>query len=129
VEGQDDIFVMDRNGGGITNLTSHQAGDASPTWSPDGKRVAFISTRNSARGDLFVLDLESRTVHQVTSGGVSYSQPAWSPAGDEIAFTHIATNGMGISAIRPDGTGLRRLTATVTGYPDYFPAWRRRGGE
>jgi len=45
VEGQTDIFVINADGSGLTNLTDHPANDESPVWSPDGRYIAFASDR------------------------------------------------------------------------------------
>ena len=48
VEGQTDIFVVNADGSGLTNLTRHPTNDAAPIWSPDGRYIAFVSTRGGA---------------------------------------------------------------------------------
>ncbi|MGC9397450.1 MAG: hypothetical protein ACP5J4_21605 [Anaerolineae bacterium] len=48
VEGQTDIFVVNADGGGLTNLTRHPANDDSPVWSPDSRHIAFVSNRGGA---------------------------------------------------------------------------------
>ena len=45
-DGNSEIYLMDANGNGLTNLTNNPANDHSPTWSPDGQQIAFVSNRN-----------------------------------------------------------------------------------
>ena len=59
-----------------------------PTWSPDGKTVAFIATKASKQDDIFVLNEASDHI-QVTRGSSSSRQPSWAPDGNSLAFTRI----------------------------------------
>jgi hypothetical protein len=56
-----------------------------PTWSPDGRQVAFSGLRGGTT-DLYSLDLESGTLRRLTADAFSDRQPAWSPDGASIAF-------------------------------------------
>ena len=56
-----------------------------PTWSPDGKAIAFSATVGGD-SDLFIYDLAAGTSKRVTSDLYADLQPAWSPDGDTIAF-------------------------------------------
>jgi Tol biopolymer transport system component len=124
-----DLWVMDADGSNRRRLTtSGKATDYNPTWSPDGRRIAFRTTRGaSAPGvdpsNIFVINADGSGERQLTpptrdrraSGGLF---PAWSPRGDRIAFS----NGLGINLIRPDGTGLKRL-----GVPGECSTWSPDG--
>jgi hypothetical protein len=58
----------------------------SPTWSPDGRAIAFSGLKGGVT-DLYTVDLTSEAVEQLTSDQFSDLQPAWSPDGRTIAFT------------------------------------------
>lgn len=58
----------------------------SPSWAPDGKRIAFTSVDVGGRSDLFIHDLESRSVTRLTNDIYEERDPAWSPDGTMIVF-------------------------------------------
>jgi len=60
---------------------------SSPTWSPDGKRVAFASVDKSGNNDLYVLDLRTRNLTRLTNDIYDERDPAWSPNGRTIVFS------------------------------------------
>jgi Tol biopolymer transport system component len=81
------LTILDMPGGGIRFERSFPDLDQlfSPTWSPDGTRIAFSAMRGGA-SNLFELDLERDAVRPLTSDAFSDLQPAWSPDGKSIAF-------------------------------------------
>jgi Tol biopolymer transport system component len=86
-DGDFNLYMMDEQGGNVTQLTDDPADDWWPSWSPDGRQVAFMSARDGWRTDIFVLDVGSGTVRQYTN--TPYDDelwPVWSPDGKRIAF-------------------------------------------
>ena len=75
----------------MQRLTRHFNIDTSPTWSPDGKKIAFTSDRSGTGSpQIYIMDAEKGDKGKVTriSFGSSYNDnPAWSPDGDKIAYT------------------------------------------
>ena len=62
-----------------------QRHDHGPEWSPDGRRLAFVSKRGAA-DQIFVLDLESGGSRQLSTLAEGVSSPVWSPDGTHVAF-------------------------------------------
>lgn len=61
-----DIYTVPATGGKATQLTTHQAHDTRPVWSPDGKRIAFASDRNG-NFDVFIMNKEGGAPTQLTT--------------------------------------------------------------
>ncbi|MFW6350944.1 MAG: TolB family protein, partial [Bacteroidota bacterium] len=61
--------------------------DGNPVWSPDGKKIAFVSGRNEQPGQIYILDLEmGGEAKQITELPVSTFSLQWFPDGKKIAF-------------------------------------------
>ncbi len=77
-DGNEDIYVMDADGGNVQQLTDDPAGDWSPAWSPDGTRIAFSRYRDGNE-DIYVMDADGGNVRQLTDDPAGDWSPAWSP--------------------------------------------------
>ena len=83
-----DVFTVPIEKGPTRNLTnSSNAHDKWARWSPDGKRIAFVSDR-SGEDEVWLVDQAGGKTEQVTTGGQAMRfAPAWSAAGDRLAFS------------------------------------------
>lgn len=114
--------------GGYLSLLTTQGG-YTPTWSPDGKKIAFMSER-SGNKDIWVIDADDYaelrgTARQLTMDAGHDHHPSWSPVDDRIAFVSIMDGHEHIWIINADGTGLTQLT--TGNYYDSHPAWSPDG--
>ncbi len=76
------IYLMPIEGGEIKQLTSGDSSASGPRWSPDGKKIAYVTG-----GQIWVMDHDGDDKEQVTKISTGASGPVWSPDGKWIAFT------------------------------------------
>ncbi|HLG17441.1 MAG TPA: S9 family peptidase [Blastocatellia bacterium] len=98
-EYQSNLWIVDVDGTRVRELTSGNWRDSSPVWSPDGKRIAFLSDRDSTN-QLHVLWVDTREVAQLTHLEQAPSGINWSPDGKLIAFTAFEPDNDPILAVK-----------------------------
>ena len=80
-----DIFTLGTDGAPSRRLTRVYAQDRDPTWSSNGREIAFSSTRDG-RLNVYVMGVDGGGVRRLTSALAQEFEPAWSPDGGRIAF-------------------------------------------
>ena len=135
--GDYEIFAMTTKGQRVTNLTNCWADDVAPVWSPNGRRIAFVSLRDTPAGkwglgpgSIYLLDFDPVTgrpgnLFRLTDGTSDDGWPTWSPDGKRIAFMSDRAGNWDIWVINVDGSGRTRLTTHPA--DDEHPAWSPDG--
>lgn len=80
-----DIWTVSSNGGTAQILVSHDATEGRPLYSPDGKKLAFVSNR-SGNSDIYVLDFATNNLTRITYNDTSDNLDAWSKDGNWLYF-------------------------------------------
>jgi dipeptidyl aminopeptidase/acylaminoacyl peptidase len=82
-----DLYVVALDGSGAKPLTTHEANDSSPIWSPDGSAIAFVSKRgDDEAAQLYVISTSGGEARRVTDVPTGVSAPRWFADGKRIAF-------------------------------------------
>ena len=79
------IWMVNADGSNHRPITSGKTHDASPRWSPDGKRLAYVSDKGGT-GQLYIRWMDTGESIAITQGAIPPQSPAWSPDGSMIAF-------------------------------------------
>ena len=99
------IAIVNPDGSGFRVVVNDQMNSGFPSWSPDSKKIVFRHGRQLA-----IVTLADGKIVPLTDGSSEDNFPIWSPKGDVIMFTTDRDGDFELYAIRPDGTGLKRLT-------------------
>jgi dipeptidyl aminopeptidase/acylaminoacyl peptidase len=132
------VFVVDVEGGEVTQVTDGDCEDGHPAWTADGAMLIFTATRGE-RWDaelinrLYVVDATGGEPSQLTGDEGSYETPVYSPDGTRIAYRYTVEDGTHphhtqLGVMNADGTGATLLTESLdrqcAPYPDYRePIW------
>ena len=106
-EGGAQVAMVNADGSGYRELTSGANNNGFPSMSPDGKRFVYRTFGPDGDG-LRIMDIETKKVTSIAGGYDNF--PLWSPRADLIMFSRQDQGDYEIYTIKPDGTGLKRLT-------------------
>lgn len=130
------IYLINMDGTGISQLTEVTEGACQPAWSPAGDKLVFTSPCRSNQeqypgSSLWLIDVDplgnaSAPIHLRTAPGGDFD-PAWGPNGNRIAFTSIRTNRPQVFTMDLDGENLLNLNDDLA--YNRLPEWSPTGAQ
>jgi TolB protein len=105
-DGPTDLFFVNADGTGLRRLTDDEARELSPSWSPDGSKLAFSSDKGGVR-QIYVMNADGSGLTEVTSGEDPAAFPACGPMPSQPASPSITSSPM------PKPTGTPHVTAEI----------------
>lgn len=122
--GNQDIYVANRDGTNVMQLTKDVEDNNSPSWSNDGQQLVFASNRDG-NWEIYRMNADGSGQVNLTNNPSDDEQPAWSPTGVYIAFVSNRDGNSEVYRINPDGSAPRNLTNDPA--DDQQPAWSPDG--
>ena len=112
---------MNADGSNVTRLTNNLAADDRPIWSPDGKQIAFVSSRDG-NPEIYLMNADGSNQTRLTDHPARDVYPGWSPDGTRILFISNRDGAFEIYVMNTDGSNVVRLTRSGNNVlPDWQP--------
>ncbi|MBI2966079.1 MAG: PD40 domain-containing protein [Chloroflexi bacterium] len=104
-----DIYVVDINGSKEQNVTNAAGNDGDFDWSPDSRRIVFVSDRHG-NPEVYAQVIGRKEATRLTNNNAIDAGPRWSRDGGEILFVSDADGDFDLYIMHPDGSRQERLT-------------------
>jgi Tol biopolymer transport system component len=124
--GNQDIWIMRKDGSELRQLTTNPAHDWIGSWSPDGSKIGFQSLRSGNR-DIYVMPVSGGAVTQLTNHPAEDFIPIWSPDGKKIAFASNRSGNMDVWIMSSSGGEPEQMTFHEA--QDFLVRWSPDGAQ
>ena len=119
-----EIYIIAIDGSNKAQLTHNDVDDGHPTWSPNGKQIAFSSMVENIY-QIFIVNAAGGTAKQLTFSAASHYHPIFSPDGKRIIYVSNAHNHYTLWMMNADGTNKTQLTNHIGAH--FEPSLSRDG--
>ena len=124
-----EVWIMSASGTNARKLTNHSAMDETPSFSPDGEKIAFVSSRDDWRFAIYIMDFDGNIMEKLPSYPCpKYTftfLPRWSPDGTQFAFMSIRNGNSEVCVMDLDGSNEINLSRNP--WEDTHPSWSPDG--
>ena len=119
-----EIYIADYDGENQRRVTVGKSLNITPTWSPDGRSIAYSSYRRG-QPNIFISNIYQGTLEELTKAAGNNFTPSWSPDGTRLCFASTRDGNIELYVVNRDGSNLRRLTNNPGS--DITPTWSPSG--
>lgn len=125
------IHVINPDGSGEADISSSlppRFDDFYASWSPDGTKLAFVTTRDSVGYELYTMSADGSDVQRITNNHLVEVSPSWSPDGKQLVYAGrcFAGGSSGLCRMNADGSGVAQIPNTLR---DNDPSWSPDGSK
>jgi Tol biopolymer transport system component len=123
------IFLIDPAGGAQVRLTDPAMRAQFPSWSPDGRSIAFhgVGAGTTSKTEIFVIEIDGSGLRRLTNNAWADARPDWSPDGRQLAFQSDRSGSTEIYVMNADGSSAVQLTSGAPPAASQAPDWSPDG--
>jgi len=121
------LYIMEVDGSNPRQLTDMDGNEYVPSWSPDGKKIAFISQLSAGQPIIYTINVDGSDPKSLTDNSSQAYMPVWSPDNKQIVFTSNRSGTNYIYVMNADGSAVRELVNQ--GIHNWGARWSPDGGK